>query len=500
MAAQRILYGALSILLAAGTAVAAPAGTAALEPATITAADGSVVRFERGTLSVRENRAVARSRVIRFGFVRIKATRPTTAPPIFFLPGGPGFSYMDAFGERGENPQRRLDVFRRFAEVADLVVLDQRGFSTWGDKLALPPAPARPLDRPSSVAADARAWAESARAAVAANPGADLSAYHIREFAADVDELRRALGYPTIQLFGGSFGSQWSFAVIRLYPATVARAMLSGVEPLDDNFDVPSQTLAAMQRIAFEADRAPQLQPYRPPGGIMAAARALRDRFARAPVTVRTTDPDTGAAVSVVLGLEDLQAALAVDEAATWPAFVLSLYHGHYEAWARQELASRRGRLWKALINPLVDAGLSGTAARLHRLPTDPGTDLLGTWGFQPHLGSRAAWPTPDAGDALRVPVVSQLPIVFVQGDWDCSTPVENLLDVLPYFPRSRTLIARRGEHATVSYLTTHHPAARAALQTFLATGDASGVPAAIDVPIPAMPAPAFPPPASAAR
>lgn len=119
----------------------------------------------------------------------------------------------------------------------------------------------------------------------AINYGLSGGGYTIIQLAADVNDLRRALGYETISLFGGSFASQWSLAVIRLHPQIVARAVLSSVEPLD-GFDIPSQVFAAIQRIAFDADRDPRLAAYLPSGGLMTAVREVHERFAKRPIQV----------------------------------------------------------------------------------------------------------------------------------------------------------------------------------------------------------------------
>ena len=102
-------------------------------------------------------------------------------------------------------------------------------------------------------------------------------------------------------LFGGSFGSQWSLAVMCLHPESVARAVLSGVEPLNNGYDMPSHVFAALQRIAYDADRDPGLSPYLPAGGMMEAVRALHRRFAERPVQVQVRD-EAGRTRTVVLG------------------------------------------------------------------------------------------------------------------------------------------------------------------------------------------------------
>lgn len=497
--AHLALAGGPSTPGSAAATAAASAATATLTPSTVRADDGTSVAYEMGVLHVRENRKAAASAIIDIPFARLRATQPTGAPPIVFLPGGPGSSNLDAFSNAPDpsgNAARRLATFRSLTAAADVIVLDQRGFSARGTQLKLPPVVPLPLDRPNSVEATTAAWTAFARAAAAANPGRDLSGYHIAECAADVDDLRSALGYAKISLLGGSFGSQHSFAVMRLYPERVARAVLSSVEPLDHGYDMPSQVFAALQRIAFDADRAPALQPYLPPGGVMAAVRELRDRFARGPVTVQVTDPDTGRPVGVVLGLEDLQAALyPTGEGEEWPAFVLALYHRHYEDWARAELVSRRKSPFSSVINALIDSGTSGSPTRLHQLATDPAVPYLGTWGFAPSEGSKSAWPTPDLGE-LRTPVRTTTPVVFLNGDWDVSTPIENMLAIAPYFPASRTIVVHRGAHATPKRLTRFQPAVFAALVEFFRTGATTQLPSEIALPLPTFEVPAFPPPA----
>jgi pimeloyl-ACP methyl ester carboxylesterase len=486
----------VGLVFCVATATAAPRpGSVTLQPAKVQAEDGTTVAFEAGTLYVAENRAAATSNVIEVRFARLKAARPSGAPPVIFLPGGPGNSYLEAFTATTPNARRRLAMFRKYAATTDLVVLDQRGFSPGGTMLATPAPVPQLLDRPSTTTTAAATWTTFARGLPTANPGRDLAGYNLVECAADVDELRRALGYAKVSLLGGSFGSQWSFAVMRLYSAAVARAVLYGVEPLDAGFDMPSHELAAIQRIAFEADRAPALQPYLPPGGLMAALTALRDRFARGPIHVRVTDPTTRAPVSLTLGLEDLQGWLIPVEAEDWPAFVLALYHGHYEDWALQELAARRASPFSAAIIPLIDSGIGASAQRVHAIRTDPATALLGTWDFAPHIASRSAWPTPDLGDALRTPVSSTIPVLFLNGDWDVSTPIENMLAIAPYFPAGRTMIVHRGSHDQASYLTRQSPEAFAAILEFLRTGSLAHVPSEITLTSPTWKVPAFPPP-----
>lgn len=484
----------LAALVIVPTARAQPhrAGEVVLETGSTTAADGRVVRFELGTLYVPENRAAPGSRIIGIGFARIRAARPTGAPPVFMLPGGPGNSYLNAFTDHGAAAQAQLAGILPYTGAGDVVVVDQRGFSRRGEVLKLRPE-AQPLDRAGSPAADAAAMIAFARAAVAANPGKDLGGYTVMQCAEDVNDLRQALGYARISLSGQSFGSQWSFAVMRLHPRIVARALISGAEPLAKNYDMPSQVFAALQRIAWDADRAPELQPYRPPGGVLAALSQVRERFAAGPLTATVADPATGQRQAVVLGTADLQAAM-IRPAAEWPAFVLDLYRGNYERLARETIARRLGAPVR-LIQPLIDSSIGVSPDREHLLRTDPATAILGVGDFDPLIAAAAVWPTPDAGDDFRRPVQSPIPVVFIQGDWDTSTPMENMLGAMPYFPNSRAILVHRAGHQSRAALFAPEPKVLAALVGFLRTGEVRDLPSEVSLPAPRFSLPTAPPP-----
>nr|WP_297532834.1 alpha/beta hydrolase [uncultured Roseateles sp.] len=499
----RVLFTALMVLALHSERVCAQstADRISIKQRAVTLAGGETIDYEVGTLFVPENRGKPNSRTIAIGFARIKALHPTGAPPVFWLPGGPGLDVLGAFTESGEAAQARLRSWLSFRPVGDLVIVGQRGYTTRGEKL-VEMSGASPLDRPASVQAEARAMRALAIRAVAHHADKDLSGYTIEAFAADVDALRKSLRYDRISLFGGSFGSQWSLAVMRFHPEIVARAVLSSVEPLNSGYDMPTHVFGALQRIAYDADRDAGLAPYLPQGGVMEAVRALHRRFASqaTPKVVRVVVVDeVGKRQVVALGKEDLQLALLsrTSDAARWPAFILSLYHGRYEDWARETLHDRRAAP-VTLIGPLVDSSLGVTAEREHQMRTDPATDLLGTWNFESNISSASDWPTRDMGDSVRLPRVSPIPVVFVHGDWDTSTPIENTLGLLPYFPNGRAILVHRGGHDGAFYQLRQSAAAKEAIFEFLRTGQTGALPTEVSLTVPSFELPPFPAPSRA--
>ncbi len=484
----------------ASQATSRKAGEVVIEQVSLTTPETGTVDFELGTLYAPENRADPESRIIGVGFARFRALQPASAPPMFFLPGGPGSSLLTGLKQGDRQLARRLKDIARFRSVADVVFVDQRGFSERGDILRFKyRTPEEPLDQPASLARFTKNFTDMARAAVTefAGKGIDLRGYTVKECADDVNDLRRALSYEKITLVGTSFGSQWSFAVMRRHPEMVARALLSGVEPLDYGYDMPSHVFAAVQRMWWEAEKDPRLKPYLPEGGMMTVAREILRRLDRAPVRVAARS--RGQMRTVVLGKEDFQRGFP--RGTNGPAQMLSVYYERYDEWARSAFFGRQSReVETSLIGVLIDTSLGVTPRREYLLRTDAGTEFLGQWNFNSYLATADLWPSPDAGDEFRTEVVSDIPVIFAQGDWDTSTPVENTLNIAPYFPNGRVLIAVHGGHGVIGPIGEHLPEVMDKLLEFLRTGSAANLPARVTLPVPRFAVPNFPPPGSKTR
>lgn len=478
------------------------AGEVVIETLSATVTGHGDVAYELGTLYVPENRSQADSRLIGVGFARFRAEPKSESPPIFLLPGGPGGSYVGNVLPGRSGIQRQINEVLPLRAIADVILVDQRGYSERGDVLKFRyRTPDEPLDEPTSLGRSTGAFAEMAKAAAAefADKGIDLRGYTVKECADDVDDLRAALGYEQVSLMGGSFGSQWSFAIMRRHPDRVARALLGGVEPLDCGYDMPSHVMAAIQRMWWEAEQDPNLQPYLPPGGLMAASKEILRRLEEKPVIVSlagVTDPKSGKPVAITLGPEDFRRVLASRNAAG-PAFVLSLYYEHYEAWAQAMAFSRRSRPADfPMIGALIDTSLGVTPRRRYLLESDPATAFLGRWNFDSYLATADIWPSPDVGDDFRTEVASAIPVVFVQGDWDTQTPIENALAIAPYFPGSQTIIVERGGHGALGQLAASSPETMQTLMDFLKTGATEQLPSRVRVPTPKFNVPDFASPA----
>jgi pimeloyl-ACP methyl ester carboxylesterase len=471
------------------------AGDVAIEQKSFKTKAGDVVRYEVGTLYVPENRSDAESRLIGVGFARFLAEKKAAdMPPVFRLPGGPGSSFVSRLKSVDEQRFKRLlPLVAQLRKQCDVVLVDQRGFSERGDVLtATINLPARKPDQSIALEDQVTAYEHFARQTVEtyAEGDVDLRGYTVKECAQDVSDLAHALGYDKISLCGTSFGSQWSFAVMRQHPDIVARALLSGVEPLDHGYDMPSHVFAAVHRMWQVVDQDERFKPYLPAGGMAEAAREVIQRLEKEPWQLEVKDPETG---------EKQLAGILVPKDFPWrdPTQILELYHGHTERWQTRSTGRSQRPRQINLVWPLIDTSLGVTPQRRYLLLTDPATRYLGQ-SFAPFLAMAEIWPSPDVGDDFRTPVFSEIPVVFANGNWDTQTPIENTFEIAPFFVNSRVLIADRGGHGVLDNILWEQPQVWNALEEFLRNGNTTEIPVRITLkPSRRFAPPRFPPPSN---
>jgi pimeloyl-ACP methyl ester carboxylesterase len=185
-----------------------------------------------GDLIVPEARDVPESQAIRLHYAVFKSDDPSPEPdPVVYLEGGPGY------GALGSVPYE-LDLYPFLAE-RDFVVFDQRGTGYSDPLLDCPELNGFDIDTGAlgGIAAGmayARAI-EGCRKALT-DAGVLLEEYRSAQSAADVEDLREALGYEQWNLYGISYGTRLALTVMRDHPAGVRSAILDSVVPVEVDF------------------------------------------------------------------------------------------------------------------------------------------------------------------------------------------------------------------------------------------------------------------------
>jgi len=138
--------------------------------------------------------------------------------PLFVLAGGPG--------EAGSEVLPLLNTaLQRVRATRDIVFIDQRGTGLSG-KLECESGP-----DDDSVLSDEQIDAMLRRCIAASK--APLSAYTTANAARDIEQVRRALGYGKINLWGGSYGTRLGQAYARAFPENVRALILDAVAAPD---------------------------------------------------------------------------------------------------------------------------------------------------------------------------------------------------------------------------------------------------------------------------
>jgi pimeloyl-ACP methyl ester carboxylesterase len=272
-------------------------------------------------------------------------------------------------------------------------------------------------------------------------------------------------------------------AVMRFHPEIVQRAVMRGMEGPDHTYDMPTGFLNVLKRVSAEAENAPNLKNLIPEGGLIEALKTVIDRVEKEPVRVDVADPVTGKARTVVFTARDVRrVALGYSGGLTsWPADVLTLYAGDFSKMAKKAAERSHERSFRTASFFMLDCGSGISPEREAALNEDPAAEIVGNTGWYYQM-SCPVWNS-DLGDAFRQNFESDIPTVIVHGDWDTSTPLENALELAPFFKNSKLIVVKRGSHSAIRNAMSASEAFRESLMKFAETGDMSDLPDEVTMP-----------------
>ncbi len=174
-----------------------------------------------GELLVYEDRAAAAGRQIALNIAVVPATGSRNVvedDPLFLLAGGPGQAAVETF-------PLALSVFAGVNRNRDIVLVDQRGTGeSNGLNCEVLEDETLPADLPDE---EQIALLDQCRVDLAER--ADLSLYTTDDFVADLDDVRAALDYDTINLYGASYGTRAALTYMRRFPEHVRSVVLDSV-------------------------------------------------------------------------------------------------------------------------------------------------------------------------------------------------------------------------------------------------------------------------------
>lgn len=438
--ALAVSLGALVVvaLIGATAAAAAPGATPRFEAAACPAELPPLPAMKNarcGYLTVPENRRLPSDRAIQLAVAIISARSGGSAPdPLVHLTGGPGgLALLEA--------QTLVDA--GFNRDRDLILIEQRGTKYSKPELTCPEIDrfqARLVGMPFDSVRATRAHLAATRACRERlrAEGIEVSAYNTIENAADVADLRRALGIAEWNVFGVSYGTELALTVLRDHPEGIRSVILDSVVPpsrvkLGQFWPNASTGFDHFFKACADQPRCRRAYPH-----LRDTFRRLVRRLERQPLRTKAADPITHKRRTVVLDGGALANWLVNRSFYTptyteVPGLIADLAAGRPQGIAESRLAGVTppgyvgyGLAYGVTCSEWAPFGPQGEvlAAGKRVLPAYPSSVLSQPPQFTNMYGDCGIWDVPRAPVAIRAPTRSDVPVLLFSGSFDAVTPL----------------------------------------------------------------------------
>jgi pimeloyl-ACP methyl ester carboxylesterase len=213
------------------------------------------------------------------------AFRESARPdPLFVLAGGPGQAGSDVLHLVGH-------TFRRIRATRDIVFIDQRGTGLSG-KLDCENKPSQEAMTEQQMEAEIRACIRALKV--------NFADYTTANAARDIEQVRLALGYGRINLWGGSYGTRLGQAYARAFPVNLRALVLDGVAAPDQVIPAGGRDAqAALDALFRQCAAEPSCQRAFP--GLRAEFGALVAQVAAGKIKVEIADPRTAEPIKLAM-------------------------------------------------------------------------------------------------------------------------------------------------------------------------------------------------------
>ena len=429
-----------SLLLSCGTRTtssnAAPA--IALTDCVLSSPDVSYqVPAKCGALTVLENPSDPQGRTLSLNVAVVPAIKRTAEPdPLFILVGGPGQSAVENF------PVLFNSLFA-VHERRDIVAVDQRGTGKSN--------PLRCLDPEDEALDDAQILA-----ALKECPNkldADLRYYGTEIAMQDLDQVRSALGYSSVNLYGVSYGTRAALTYLKMYPERVRSVTLdSALDPAfvlyqDAAQDGQSALDFVLSRCEKDKDCASAYPNVR-----LELDSILRDLDAE-PAEISIPHPTTGRPLQLTITKPFFTNIIfSVLYSSSLVALLPFSIHQAYAEKNYAPLIAQSHLLNRSIYDGMFHAVTCAEDAPLLS-PAQASADDASIFGGRAleFIEVCKSWTKGDASPILRAPVSSNVPILILSGEADPITPPRHIERITQSLPNSLHLIFNGMGHGNVT-------------------------------------------------
>lgn len=398
-----------------------------------------------GRLQVFEDRDAKRGRTIDLKIVVAPALRrDAKADPLFVFEGGPG-------GGAATLAPYRIPMFRRFQTDRDIVLVDQRGT---GDSNPLDCSPADAVQDD-----DLRSLEEypiERYRTCLERLDADPRLYTTAIAMDDIDDVREYLGYESINLWGGSYGTRAALVYLKRHEAAVRSVVLDGVAPPDMRLPLYAarDSQRALDRLLDDCAGDRVCAAAFP--DLRGTVATLWTRLAEHP-RVAFTHPRTGEPREVTLSprliaVVVFQSLYSPEIAALLPRLLTDAAGGNLHGLLALAFTRDmpKGAMSDGLFLSIVCAeDLPRIAA--DEIARETTGRFMGTTMFDTQMKPCEFWPRGRVPDDYYAPVTSSKPVLVFSGEDDPVTPPSWGDSVARHLTNARHIVVPGAGHITLT-------------------------------------------------
>lgn len=415
-----------------------------LEPCAIAVFDA---QGKCGKLEVFENREKRSGRKIALNVLVLPSQAADKKPdPIFFLVGGPGAGAAVMAKIGGQK-----DLINRFRRDRDVVFVDQRGT---GDSNPLRCNLLGDPDKMQGYFDDTRGVDKVAACRAELEKNADLTLYTTSIAMDDLDDVRRALGYTTINLYGGSYGSTAALEYLRRHEKQVRSVTIEGVAPPDYRLPLPIAKGFQHSIERLFSDCAADERCHQAFPDIKKDFESTVDTLAKGPIPAQTVNPISRQPEQVIISrygyIDTVRLMLYSREFRNLlPLLINQTAAKNFGGFAALGFLDRHG------LEAALDRGMGFSVICSESIPfikdEDVKREMDGTYYgdslMRSYAGACPQWPKAEVPATFPTPVKSNVPVLMISGEVDPVTPPWIGREAAKYLPNSRQIIGRNWSH-----------------------------------------------------
>ena len=393
-----------------------------------------------GSYEVPENRAKPGGRKIKLNLMVVPAVEPATPPAaMFLLAGGPG--------EGAVADMQGLAL--QFRQKRDVVLVDQRGAGESNrltcdldDGVAGAFARLVPLDR-------------LRRCRDQLEKTADLRQYTTSVAMDDLDAVRAALGYETVDVWGGSYGTTAGLEYLRRHGDHLRTLTLVAVVPPSFRVPLPFAHTVQKSMEALFARCAEDAACHEAFPRLREEFETVLDRLGKQPAHFRLASPPSLVEPVEVTLSRDMfgdflrRILYGLPGISLMPLAIHNAYNGDfgmfallcYEMSIRTQPEIPWGMYFSILCNesfPFISDAESAAIAK--------GT-YIGDFRVREQRAACQDWPDAHVPKSFLEPVRSDRPVLMISGEMDPAAQPEYAAEAAKYLPHGRRVVIRNGSH-----------------------------------------------------